>query len=57
MDQPGLYATFKYMDDDDLNEISALADMKEETNFDKTLWGVVEEVEEDDLPAEEPQQV
>lgn len=55
LDQPGLYATFKYMDDDDLNEISALADLKEETNFDKSLWGVVEEVEEDE--AEEPQQV
>lgn len=53
MDQAGLYATFKYMDDDDLNEISALADLREDMNFDKSLWGIVEEIEEEELPAEE----
>ena len=53
MDQAGLYATFKYMDDDDINEISALADLREEHNFDKSLWGVVNEAEEDEMPVEE----
>lgn len=41
------------MDDDDLNEISALADLREDMNFDKSLWGIVEEIEEEELPAEE----
>ena len=36
------------MDDDDLNELSAYADLKEDMTFDKGLWGVVEE--EEDIP-------
>jgi hypothetical protein len=29
------------MDEDDIRELSALTDLKEDTNFDKSLWGIV----------------
>lgn len=46
-DQPGLYATFKYMDDEDLNELTIKTGLKEDTTIDKELWGKIEEVEEE----------
>lgn len=52
-DQPGLYATFKYYDEDDLNELSQLTGLKEEGVIDKDLWGKIEDLEEEEMEYEE----
>lgn len=58
-DQPGLYATFKYYDEEDLNELSQLTGLKDDGNIDKELWGRIEEAEDevevDDEAMPEPQ--
>ncbi len=48
-DQPGIYATFKYMDEDDLNQLSTIIGLKDEGNVDKGLWGMVIEEEEEEI--------
>ncbi|CAD8104747.1 unnamed protein product [Paramecium primaurelia] len=46
-DQPGLYATFKYYDEEDLNELSQKTGLQADAPVDKSLWGKIEEVEDE----------
>ncbi|CAD8123770.1 unnamed protein product [Paramecium sonneborni] len=46
-DQPGLYATFKYYDEEDLNELSQKTGLQGDAPVDKSLWGKIDEVEDE----------